>query len=123
MRPALLLPFNTQVHRDEVNSQSYFNNSYGPPLQYPCLENSIDGGAWWAAVHGVAKSRTRLRGFTFIFHFYALEKDGSPLQYSCLKNPSGGGAWWAAVYGVAQSRTRLKRLSSREMRARILTGV
>ena len=48
---------------------------YGIPLQNSCLENSMDGGAWWAAVHGVAKSRTRLSNFTFTFHFYALEKE------------------------------------------------
>ena len=47
----------------------------GTPLQYSCLENPMDGGAWWAAVHGVAKSRTRLRDFTFTFHFHALEKE------------------------------------------------
>ena len=47
----------------------------GTPLQYSCLENPMDGGAWWAAVHGVTKSRTRLRDFTFIFHFQALEKE------------------------------------------------
>ena len=47
----------------------------GNPLQYSCLENPMDGGAWWAAVHGVAKSRTRLSDFTFIFHFHALEKE------------------------------------------------
>ena len=45
------------------------------PLQYSCLENPMDGGAWWAAVHGVAKSRTRLREFTFTFHFPALVKE------------------------------------------------
>ena len=45
-----------------------------PPLQYSCLENPMDGGAWWTAVHGVAKSRTRLSDFTFTFHFPALEK-------------------------------------------------
>ena len=45
------------------------------PLQYSCLENSMDGGAWWAAVRGVAKSRTRLRDFTFTFHFHALEEE------------------------------------------------
>ena len=45
----------------------------GTPLQYSCLENPMDGGAWWAAVHGVAKSRTRLSDFTF--HFHALEKE------------------------------------------------
>ena len=47
----------------------------GIPLQYSCLENPMDGRAWWAAVHGVAKSRTRLSDFTFTFHFHALEKE------------------------------------------------
>ena len=46
----------------------------GTPLQYSRLENPMDGGAWWAAVHGVAKGRTRLSDFTFTFHFHALEK-------------------------------------------------
>ena len=45
------------------------------PLQYSCLENPMDRGAWWAAVHGVAKSQTRLSDFTFTFHFPALEKE------------------------------------------------
>ena len=44
------------------------------PLQYSCLENPMDGGAWWAEAHGVTKSRTRLSDFTFTFHFHALEK-------------------------------------------------
>ena len=47
----------------------------GTPLQYSCLENPMDVGAWWAAVHGVARSRTRLSDFTFTFHFHALEKE------------------------------------------------
>ena len=47
----------------------------GTPLQYSCLENPMDGGAWWAVVHGVAKSRTRLSDFTFTFHFHASEKE------------------------------------------------
>ena len=47
----------------------------GTPLQYSCLENPMDRGAWWAAVRGVAKSRTRLSDFTFTFHFQALEKE------------------------------------------------
>ena len=47
----------------------------GTPLQYSCLEKPMDGGAWWAAVHGVAKSWTRLSDFTFTFHFHALEKE------------------------------------------------
>ena len=81
----------------------------GNPLQHSCLENPMGGGAWWAAVHGVAKSRT---GLHFLFHFHFSlscigEGNGNPLQCSCLENPRDGGAW-AAVYGVAQSRTRLK---------------
>ena len=50
----------------------------GTPLQYSCLENPMDRGAWWAAVHGVAKSRARLSYFTFTFHFRALEKEMAP---------------------------------------------
>ena len=55
-----------------------FNMSFqgnGTPLQYSCLESPMDGGAWWAAVHGVAKSRTWLSDFTFTFHFHTLEKE------------------------------------------------
>ena len=47
----------------------------GNPLQYSYLENPVDRGTWWAAVHGVAKSRTRLSDFTFTFHFHPLEKE------------------------------------------------
>ena len=45
------------------------------PLQYSCLENPMDGEAWWAAVHGVTNSRTRLSNFTFTFQFHAWEKE------------------------------------------------
>ena len=83
---------------------SYEGN--GTPLQYSCPDNPMDGGAWWAAVHGVAKSQTRLSDFTFTFHFHALEKDmvthSSVLAW---RIPGRGEPWWAAVYGVAQSRT------------------
>ena len=47
----------------------------GTPLHYSCLENPMGGGAWWAAVHGVARSRTRLSDFTLTFHFHALERE------------------------------------------------
>ena len=56
----------------------------GTPLQYSCLENPMDGGAWWAAVHGVAESD---------FHFSLScigEGNGTPLQCSCLENPRDG---------------------------------
>ena len=47
----------------------------GTPLQQSCLENPMDRGAWQAAVHGVAKSQTKLSDFTFTFHFHSLEKE------------------------------------------------
>ena len=75
----------------------------------------MDGGAWWAAVHGVAKSRTQLSNFTFNFHFSLScigEGNGNPFQGSCLENPRDRGAWWAAVYGVAQSPTQLSDLAA-----------
>ena len=55
--------------------QLYSRRDNGTPLQYSCLENPMDGGAWWAAVHGVAKSWTQLSDFTLTFHFHALEKE------------------------------------------------
>ena len=95
----------------------------------------MEGGAWWATVHGVAKSQTRLSDFTSLhfssqaFQVALVVKNlpasagdaglipesgrspgvgsGNPLQYSCLENPMDGGAWWATVHGVAKSRTRL----------------
>ena len=78
------------------------------PLQYSCLENPTDGGAWQAAVHGVAKSRTRLSDFTFIFHFHDWRRKWQPTPVflpgeSQGQRPVG----WAAVYGVAQSWIRL----------------
>ena len=56
-------------------SLSCIGEGNGNPLQYSCLENPMDGGACWAAVHGVAKSWTRLSDFTFTLHFHALEKE------------------------------------------------
>ena len=75
-----------------------------------CLENSVDRGAWWAAVHGVAQGRTRLKRLSM--HTSFGDGNGNPLQYSCLENPRDRGAWWAAIYGVTQSRAQLKRLRS-----------
>ena len=67
----------TRAHRSwpfgAVEMQTGEGN--GTPLQYSCLENPMDGGAWWAAVHGVAESWTRLSDFTFTFRFHALEKE------------------------------------------------
>ena len=69
----------------------------------------MDGGAWWAAVRGVVKSRIRLSDFTFTFHFHALEKEmATHSSVLALRIPGTGEPGRAAVYGVAQSRTRLK---------------
>ena len=84
----------------------YVGEGNGNPLHYSCLEISVDRGAWWAAVYGIAHSQTRLKGLSM--HACIGEGNGNPLQCSCLENPGDRGAWWAAVYGVAQSRTRLK---------------
>ena len=89
-----------------------FREGNGTPLQYSCLENPMDRVAWWAAVHGVTKSQTRLSDFTFTFHFRALEKEMATHSCSCLENPKDSGAWWAAFYGVPQSWTGLKQLRS-----------
>ena len=56
-------------------SDIFLEEGNGTPLQYSCLENPMEGRAWWAAVHGVAESRTPLSNFTFTFHFHALEKE------------------------------------------------
>ena len=68
----------------------------GTPLQYSCLENPTDRGAWWAAVHGALRVRHD-------FHFSLScigEGNGNPLQCSHLENPRDGAAWWAAVHGA-----------------------
>ena len=61
-----------------MNGVALNGEGNGTPLQYSCLENPMDGGAWKAAVHGVAEGWTRLSGFTFTFHFHALEKEMAP---------------------------------------------
>ena len=81
-----------------------FREGNGTPLQYSCLENPMDEGAWKAAVYGVAKSQIRLSDFTFTFHFAALEKEMAAYSSVLSWRIRGTGD----VYGVAQSRTRLK---------------
>ena len=62
-------------HQTYSHYQINSGEGNGTPLQYSCLENPMDGGAWQAAVHGVAKNRTQLSDFTLTFHFHALEKE------------------------------------------------
>ena len=82
----------------------------GNTLQYSCLENPVDRGAWWAAIHRLAKNQTQLTQLSI--RACIGEGNGNPLQYSCLKNPRDRGAWWAPVYRVTKSHIRLNRLSS-----------
>ena len=91
----------------------------GIPLQYACQGNPMDRGAWWATVHGVTKSRTRLSDFTHSLNTGDAGDVGSipgsgrssggghgnSLQYSCLGNSMDREAWWATVHGVTKSWT------------------
>ena len=81
----------------------YFGEGNGNLLQYSCLGNPMDGGAWLATVHRVTKSRTRLSDFTFTFHFHAMEKEMATHSSILPWRIPGTGAWWAAIYGVAES--------------------
>ena len=88
------------------------------PLQYSCLENPMDGGAWWAIQsmgsltvgHDWATSLS-------LFSFMHWRRKWQPTPVFLPGESQGRGAWWAAVYGVAQSRTQLKRLSSSSSKA------
>ena len=83
----------------------------------------MDRGAWWAAVHEVKKSQTRLSDFTFTFHFHALEKEMATHPSILAWRIPGMGAWWTAIYGVTQSRTQVTRLSSsKDVRMKVEEG-
>ena len=83
-------------------NNAFLGEGTGDPLQYSCLENPMDGGAWWAAVHGVAWGSDTTEQLYSQFSLSCIgEGNGNPLQCSCLENPRDGGSWWAAVYGVA----------------------
>ena len=72
----------------------------------------MDGGAWWAAVHGVAKSQAQLSDFTFTFHFHALEKEMATHSSVLAWRIPGTGQPGQLPSTGSHSRTRLKRLSS-----------
>ena len=84
--PEIKLPTSTGSLKKQVSSKKTSTSALltmpngegnSNPLQYSCLENPMDEGAWWVTFHGVTKSRTQLSNFTFTFHFYALEKEMS----------------------------------------------
>ena len=107
-------------------SLSCIGEGNGNPLQRSCLENPRDGGAWWAAIYGVAQSQTRLKRLSSDKELPANAGDvrdldsipgsarspggghGNPLQYSCLENPMDRGAWRATVHRVTMSQTPQK---------------
>ena len=96
---------------------SSFREGNDTLLQYSCLENPMDGGAWWAAVHGVARSQTWLRDFPFTFHFHALEKEmATHSSVLAWRIPGTGEPGGLPSMGVTQSRTWLKWLSSSSSR-------
>ena len=94
-----------------TNLDSIFQRRRWHPTLYSCLENPMDGGAWWATVHGVAKSQTRLTSLS-LFTFMHWRRKWRPTPVFLRGESQGWWAWWAAVYGVTQSQTQLKRLSS-----------
>ena len=92
-----------------LSAISMVREGNGNPLQYSCLETPMDGGAWWAAVHGVAKGQTWLSDFTFTFHFHALEKKmATHSTVLAWRIPGTGSLVGYCLWG----HTRLKRLSS-----------
>ena len=107
----MLLWMKTQYKQSLNTIASKSGEGNGTPLQYSCLENPMDGGAWWAAVHGVAKSRTRLSDFTFTFHFHRSEKEMA-ITPVFLPGESQGRGSLVRGRGVTQSWTQLKRRSS-----------
>ena len=134
--------------REESDTTEWFHSLFTfmhwrrkwQPIQCSCLENPRDGGAWWAAVYGVAQTRTRLKRLS---SSSSLQRDfprwqwlkgkesacdigatgsipgsgrspgvehSNPLQYSCLENPTDREAWQATVHRVTESQTQLKQL-------------
>ena len=87
----------------------------GTPPQYSCLENPMDGGAWWAVVHEL-KSWTQLSDFTYTFHFHALEEEMATHSNTLAWRISGTGESGGLLSMGSQSRTRLKQLSSSSSR-------
>ena len=105
---SLLLAFPQLLSYPASTGLQFWKPSMAPPLQYSCLENPMDGGAWWAAVHGVTKSWIRLSNFPFTFHFHALEKEMATHSSVLAWRIPGMGEPGGLPSMVTQSRTRLK---------------
>ena len=106
----------------------------GTPLQYSCLENPMEGAAWWAAVHGVTESWTQLSDFTFTFHFHALVKEmathSSVLAWKIPETEEPGGLPsvgshrvehdWSDLAAVAPTPSTLYDMSQRRQKVTFL---
>ena len=90
-----------------VESKLICGEGNGIPLQYSCLENPMDGGAWWATQSmGLARSQTRLSDFTFTFHFHALEKEmATHSSVLALRIPGTGSLVGCHLWGRTGSDT------------------
>ena len=113
----------SQTRRRQPSMHACIGEGNGNPLQYSCLENPRDWGAWWAAIYGVARSRTRLKRLSSSSRdagsIPGLGRSlggGNPLLYSCWENPTDRGAWWATVHGVAKSRDMTENTHSNSVR-------
>ena len=89
-----------------LQEREFTYNMADSPLQYSCLENAMDGGAWWAVVHGVAEGQTRLSNFTFTFHFHALEKEmATHSSVLAWRIPGTGSLLGCRLWGHTESDT------------------
>ena len=101
------------THKVKERASSVSGRRQRHPPQCSCLGNPMDGGAWWAAVHRALKSQTRLRDFTFTFHFHALDKEmATHSSVLAWRIPGTGKSGGLRSMGSHRNQTRLKRLSS-----------
>ena len=111
----VLILYPTSLPNSSMSSSNFLGEGNGTPLQYSCLENPMDGGAWKAEVHEVAEGRTRLSDFNFTFHFHAWRRKWQPTPVFLPGESQGRGSLvgcclWGRTWLWGQ--TRLKQLSS-----------
>ena len=95
-----------EILKNKVKVGMISGEGHGIPLQYSCLENPMDRGAWKAAVHGVAEGRTQLSDFTFTFHFHALEKEmATHSSVLAWRIPGTGSLVGCCLWGRTESDT------------------
>ena len=122
-----MLSIGTTTRKNQAWSLLFRLQSYlgcgeknGNPLQQSCLENPMDGGAWWAADRGVARSQTRLSNFPFTFHFHALEKEMATHSSVLAWRIPGMGSWVGCHLWV---RTELDTTEATQQQQHISVGM